>query len=372
VTLWLRFLRSIPVLIVFLLFLAGCNRQQSSIKIGLAINLSGRGGNAGEHIRDGALLAIEEINNSGGINGHPLELLIRDDQNSIKGIREADQSLIDENVVAIIGHSTSSNTLISYPVVTSKNTLLISPYAATDKLTGKDDLFFRTQVSCDLYGKKAAKLVEQKAVSSVALLLDTSNAGFVVDWENSFRQHYPGRSSEVQFNSREEVVWSKIIAELLAQKPEGIILLTEASMTGIGLQKLRAASYDGSLFASIWAHTFELMRYAGGAAEGLSIVSFIDSENSRPAYIDFSRKMEEHFKEKANPRSTRAYEVVLILADALKRCSNVNSNELKMALLAGEYDTLMGHVKFDAYGDVVRPVYEIVVRDKRFHNDGEI
>jgi len=360
------------ILILLLFLLTSCDQQVAPVKIGLAINLSGRGGSAGEHIRDGALLAVEEINNSGGINGCPLELLIRDDQNSSEGIRKADQSLIDEGVAVIIGHSTSSNTLISYPIVTSKNTLLISPFAATDKLTGKDDFFLRTQVSCELYGKKAAKLVEKAAVSSVVLLLDVSNAGFVVDWANSFKRHFGGRSTEVKFNSRKEVNWSKLTDELLEQHPEEIIMLTEASMTGVGLQKLKTAGYEGAFIASIWAHTSGLMRYAGTAAEGLSIVTFIDSENSRPAYVNFSKKMEKYFMKKANPRSTRAYEIVYILADALRRCSSINSDELKVALLAEEYDTLMGHVKFDAYGDVVRPVYEIVVRDNEFRNNGEI
>jgi len=62
----------------------------------------------------------------------------------------------------------------------------------------------------------------------------------------------------------------------------------------------------------------------------------------------------------------------MILADALKRSPGINSIELKKALLAGEYDTLMGHVRFDSYGDVIRPVYEVVVREKQFRNNGEI
>jgi len=74
-------------LAVCFLFICSCNPPPEPIKIGLAINLSGRGGEAGEHIRDGALLAIEKVNVRGGINGRPLELLVRDDENSDEGIR---------------------------------------------------------------------------------------------------------------------------------------------------------------------------------------------------------------------------------------------------------------------------------------------
>ncbi len=145
-----------------LFFFLSCNQQQAPIKIGLAINLSGRGGEAGEYIRDGALLAIEEINSSGGVNGRLLELLIRDDQNSDEGIKNADESLINEDVVAIIGHSISANTIKAYPYVTSRNILLISPYAATTQLSSKDDFFLRTSVDCALYGEKMAALLQKK------------------------------------------------------------------------------------------------------------------------------------------------------------------------------------------------------------------
>jgi branched-chain amino acid transport system substrate-binding protein len=82
--------------------------------------------------------------------------------------------------------------------------------------------------------------------------------------------------------------------------------------------------------------------------------------------------MKRIFKTEANPRSTRAYELIYILADGLRRCSRITGLELKKSLLAAEYDTLMGHVQFDKYGDVLRPVYEVTVHGRRFHNNGEI
>ncbi len=360
----------VPVFILFCL--VSCQNQGESVKLGLAINLSGRGGAAGEHIRNGALLAVEEINEQGGINGHSLELLVRDDKNTSEGIRQADQFLLDRKVVAVIGHSTSRNTLIAYPAVTSSKTLLITPYAATDRLTGRDDLFIRTQVSCDLYGKKAAELFKRYSVNSVTLLMDLSNSEFVMDWAASLKRSFPGKITEVHFNSSEEPNWEHIRQELLSPGPDAVLFLAEASMTGIALQKIKAAGFKGRLFSSVWAHTPELFRYSGQAAEGLSLITFIDPENSRPRYLDFSSKMKRIFKTAANPRSTRAYELIYILADGLRRCSKITGVELKKALLTAEYDTLMGHVQFDKYGDVLRPVYEVVVRGKRFHNNGEI
>lgn len=353
-----------------LLFLLSC-QQQSPIKIGLSINLSGRGGAAGEHIRDGALLAVDEINNDGGINGRPLELLIRDDQNNDAGVKKADESLVEEGVVAIIGHSYSSNTLKAYPFVTSHDTLLITAYTATTELSGRDDMFFRTSVDCTLYGKKMAALLKKNA-QSVVFLMDMTNAAFVKDYANSVKDHFSGTIREVQFESREPADWTSIIDELLSSQPDAIVLLTEASMTGVALQKLKAAGYGGDTIGSIWTQTPGLMRHAGNSAEGLSLVTFIDPDNNLPAFRDFSKQIKERFHKNATARSTRAYEIVMILADALRRSAHINSTELKKALLAGRYNTLMGQLKFDQYGDVVRPVYEVIVQGKQFRNNGEI
>ena len=354
------------------LLLPACNNRQQPIKIGMSINLSGRGGEAGEHIRDGALLAVEKVNSNGGINGRPLELLVRDDKNTDQGIRAADESLIGEGVVAIIGHSYSSSTVKALPYVSANKTLLITAYTATTRLSGQDDLFFRTSVDCALYGKKVAALLKKRNVQSVAFLMDMTNPDFVLDFAGQVKKHFSGPCTEVQFESREQADWTRIVQELLQPQPDAVILLTEASMTGVALQKLNEAGYTGRRIATTWTQTPGLMRYAGDSAEGLSIVTFINPDNTRPDYLAFARDIEETFHKKANARSTRSYEMIMILADALKRCPILSGEELKKALPAKEYDTLMGRVQFDKYGDVVRPVYEVVVREKRFRNNGEI
>ena len=355
-----------------LLVLGACDKEQPPIKIGLSINLSGRGGEAGEHIRDGALLAVEDVNEKGGINGRPLELLIRDDENSDEGIANADQSLIDEGVVAIVGHSYSSTTVKAYPLVMENEVLLITAYTGTGSLSGKDDFFLRTAVDTTLYGEKTAAMLEGEKVSSVSFLMDMSNPAFVLDYMEKTKKNFSGRVTEVRFNSKEETDWQQIVADLLAPGPDAIIFLTEASMTGVALQKLAYSGYDGLRIATLWAQTPGLMRYGGSAVEGLLIVSFISPDNHPPQWSVFSEKMEAQFGKKATARSTRAYELIMILADALKRCPVVTSAELKKAILAGEYYTLMGHVRFDRYGDVKRPVYQIIVRDGAFYTVKEL
>ena len=360
------------LLVIPAIFIGGCDRTSEPIKIGMSINLSGRGGTAGEHIRDGAMLAVDEVNKSGGINGRPLELLVRDDENSEEGIRKADEFLVKEGVVAIIGHSYSSNTVKAYPYITSHDVLMITGYTATTKLSGKDDLFFRTSIDCNIYGKKTAALLAEKNVLSVSFLMDMSNPDFVQDYVDQVKKNYQGVITTVEIQSKKEVLWDKVTSELMANNAQAIVMLTESTTTAVAAQKIRHRNFKGSMVATIWAQSPQLVKIGGPATEGISLVSFIDPGNSRPEYLEFSEKLKKHFGKSASARSARAYEMIDILAHSLRSCQNINARELKNVLLDGRYNSILGSLTFDRFGDVIRPVYELVVRDGRLQNVGEI
>jgi branched-chain amino acid transport system substrate-binding protein len=367
-------LRLLCILIISqVVWLAACDRKKEPIKIGLAINLSGRGGTAGEYIRDGAMLAVAEINEKGGIHGRTLSLLIKDDKNTDEGILHADKELIAEGVPVIIGHTYSESTLKAYPYVTSHNTLLFTPFTGTTKLTGKDDLFFRTSVDNRAYGRALSTVLEKRGIENVSFLLDMSNPSFGLDYVKQTRNYFKGHAAVIQFNSRETTDWKMIIQALLDPRPDAIILLTEVTMTGIAAQKLREKGFSGDLIASLWAQTPELIRYGGKAVEDITIITFISPRYQNPHYVAFTEEVKERFNKPVAARTVRAYEAIYIISEALKQCEEITVSDLKKALLGlSNFDHVMGPVKFDAFGDVIRPIFEVRVKNGRFFNAGQI
>jgi branched-chain amino acid transport system substrate-binding protein len=356
-----------------ILWLGACEQRKEPVKIGLSINLSGRGGTAGEYVRDGAMLAVEEINKKGGINGHPISLLIKDDKNTNEGILEADRELIAEGVPVIIGHTYSEATLTAYPYVTSHNTLLFTSFTGTTQLSGKDDLFFRTSVDNRAYGRALSALVRKRGIKTVSFLLDMSNPSFTTDYVKQTRHYYDGRIASIQFNSQKTPHWEKIIPGLLDPRPDAIVLLSEVTMTGIAAQKLRARGFKGDLIATLWAQTPDLIRYGGKAVEDLTIITFISPRYENLHYEAFSKEVKEKFHHPVTARTVRAYEAVQILSEAGKQCREITVQELKKALLETErFDGVMGPVRFDAFGDVIRPIFEVRIKNGAFYNAGQI
>jgi branched-chain amino acid transport system substrate-binding protein len=363
----------ISLIVSQIAWFGACDRKKEPIKIGLSINLSGRGGTAGEYIRAGAMLAVAEINKKGGIHGHPISLLIKDDKNTDEGILQADKELIAEGVLVIIGHTYSETTLKAYPYVTSHNTLLFTSFTGTTKLTGKDDLFFRTSVDNRAYGRALSALLAKRQVETVSFLLDMSNPSFVLDYVEQTKKYYSGHITLVQFNSRKTTDWKRVIPGLLNPKPDAIIMLTEVTMTGIAAQKLRAKGFEGDFIATPWAQTPDLMRYGGKAVEGLTIITFISPQYQNPQYVAFEKEVRERFNQPVTARTVRAYEAIYIISEALKQCAEITVSDLKKALLGiSSFDHVMGPVRFDAFGDVIRPIFEIRIKNGKFYNAGQI
>ncbi|HFQ90646.1 MAG TPA: amino acid ABC transporter substrate-binding protein [Desulfobulbus sp.] len=355
------------VLLALAFLLASCSREKEPVRIGLAINLSGDGGPAAEHIRDGARLGVETVNRHGGINGHPLELLVRDDRNDPDDILAVDQDLINRGVPVIMGHSISQNTLVAYPLVTGQNVLLFTAYTATSKLSNRDDLFFRTSVDTTIYGRAMAGLLHRAGITRISALLDLDNASFSEDYLRQIRKNYSGAVNRVTFHARKETDWNRISARLLKGDPQAVIMLANYRQTAIIAQKLRQAGATFPFYATLWDQSPCLIHIGGRAVEGIRILTFIAPEYDNDQYHHFARLLERRYLRQPTAKSMRGYEMVQILARAMRAVPYPPSAEaIKQQLLATTFTTLLGRVRFNRYGDVRRPLYLVTVRNGRF------
>ena len=177
-----------------LLFILGACGDTSPILIGFSGQLTGKTSDIGVFGRNGAMLAIEKINETGGINGRPLKLIAEDDGNTPDGALKADKILIDAGVVAIIGHMTSSQTMAALPFINKNGMVLISPTTSTPELTNKNDLFFRTMVENPIQSKVLADYarsaldfntivtVKESEMKTILSLLQTTFLNNLLNW----------------------------------------------------------------------------------------------------------------------------------------------------------------------------------------------
>ncbi len=157
------FVTAVAVATAGLFFIYHLNSEDKEpIKIGLVTTLTGPASTAGICTRNGALLAIEQANSRGGVKGRRVEALIRDDKADPAEALRIDQELIDQGVVAFLGHYLSSVTVNVVPLMNANNMLMLSLGAATGELYALDDSFVRIMYANNIRAALAAQVTRRQ------------------------------------------------------------------------------------------------------------------------------------------------------------------------------------------------------------------
>ena len=90
----------------------------------------------------GTALAMEEINESGGLLGHPVQLIEIDNQSTPLGSKQAAKNALDLGVTAVIGCSWSSHSLAMAPLLQEASVPMISPLSTNPEVTRIRGLHF--------------------------------------------------------------------------------------------------------------------------------------------------------------------------------------------------------------------------------------
>ena len=361
------------LLIVFLI--TSCNTRQP-IKIGISLKLNGSGGEIGVDMRNGAALAVEHINANGGINGRPIELIITNDEGAPETIRQADAELLEQDVVAILGHITSAHTSAAIDQMNEAKTVLFSPISTSDLFSGKDDFFFRSTPSTKDYGSNIARYIyETKGPVKISGIYDITNSEFTTPLWQAFAEEFTSLGGELG-NTYEYTSDQGEIKDLMRQvsqdDAQGTLFIVAPIDMALMAQHGRQLGIETDFYTSLWAHSPELFHKGGKAIDGLTIFSTYNVEKNTPEYQEFYEQFQERFGYPPELFSISGYEAVLILAQALEK-TNGNAEGLKEALTEiGTFESMIGVVKLDSYGDATRDLYVEVIRNRQYEQEAII
>ncbi len=360
------------ILCTFILFgfASGCTDRKKPIKIGFVGGLTGQLSDLGIGGRDGVMLAVEQINEKGGINGRKITLIIKDDKQDEKTAEAVDKELINEGVVAVIGHMTSSMTKVALPLMNKEKMLLLSPTASSDLFTGKHDFLLRVEQASGELAESLGSYAHQKAgLRKMAALYDSSNKAYSEAWVSIFTTEFEKMGGEIvfttSFDSGKDFSYPKIAKRILDSEPQGVVVVAGALNSAVSLQHLRKQRPDISAIFSGWAHTEEFLQYGGPMVEGsIFNANFSGTEDKR--YIEFKNRFNERFSKSPNFAAIRGYEAAELLFKGLEKTKG-SANGLKQTILGiKEFQGLQGPIRMDKFGDTHLDSFIIVVKNGKF------
>lgn len=350
---------------------AGCaGPSNEPLAIGFVGGLTGRTSDLGTAGRDGALLAVEQFNAAGGLDGRDVVLTIEDDKQNPVGIERAYRSLVESGVIAVIGPMTSSMGVEIAPLADEFKVPVVSPTISTDDLTGQDDWFFR------LYPDNSSAAAELASVTkvdlgdtAVAVVYDLANRAHTETWIENYTDAFRFLGGTVvateTITSGYVPEYKAAVAAALATEPDSVFLLANALDTALLATMLREHGFEGDVIASEWSATEVVVSYGGRAVEGMHFLNTIDIALQSDRFLQFRDEFRQRFGYEAGFASIHAFDAATIVLSLLEEAETPGAIRDRLAVSA-TYDTLQGQVEIDQYGDVYGSYHLTTIRDGLF------
>lgn len=343
--------------------LPGENQKEETgpIKVGVILPLSGDSAvvEIGELITKSYNLAVEEINNEGGVDGRQLELVYEDGGCDPEIAKTAAEKLVnDHKVEFILGGTCSEETLSAAKITEEAGVLLLSPSSASPEITTAGDLVFRTYPSYDFGGKLMAEYaVSDLEAEKVAILYEESE--FDRGARETFINAIEDLGAEVVFDESfetGEIKFRTLVNDLKDERPDVIFISLQDAATGeLILKQINDSGVRGEVFATSSMLERTTISKNSRTYRDLILTEInLDKENEKTA--DFLAAFEDKYGEEDgfSNISAAAYDSVYLLAEGIEK-SGTDPDAVAEYFLENikDWPGALGNFSFDENGDVL-------------------
>jgi branched-chain amino acid transport system substrate-binding protein len=374
---------------------AAAQDYPSSITVG--INLPFTGADAGDavNIRDGALMAIDEINARGGIAGKiTIQPLVKDDGTVAAGQYDPAQAatntkqfVADDSVMAIVGPQMSGSGKAMAPIASEASLMLITPSSTNPDITDPNfagqyrpsgkAIYFRTVTTDAFQGPYMANYAAGVLnIKSVYILDDTGAYGEGI--ANSFERQARAKGIEVLGHDKlnpKESDYTTILTKIKAMNPDALYyggvqqaavkLAVQANDVMPNTPKLGG---DG-------VYSVSFPTEAGRAAENWYATIAAPNSIGEPQAQDWVYQYTSKFGQPPQAYALTSYNAVLVIEDTITRLINdgmpITRENVRDYAQTTNLDTLQGNISFDDNGDLVHKVISIFqVKDGQYQYVG--
>lgn len=337
---------------------AGCGSKDSGedgevFVIGGSGPLTGDAASYGISVKQGAQLAVDEINEAGGVNGMKLELNFLDDEAEAQPAIAAYNKLMDEGADAILGCVTTGSTIAITELTKADGILQITPSGSGQDCT-KYDNAFRICFTDPLQGITMADYaIETAGYKNIAILYNTADdyskgmaeafIAEVADKGGSIVAEETFTTGDVDFNTQLTNI-KATDAEVLfipAYYQDVAYILTHAAQQGLDMPYLGGDGWDGVL---------SQLKDASVAEGSIFLSPFVANDTAENVKA-FVEKYNEAYDAVPDQFAADAYDGVYVIKAAIEKAGSTDSAELIAAMTEIEVDGVTGNMTFTPEGE---------------------
>ncbi len=344
---------------------SGGGETSGDIILGMLTPLSGGSAAIGPYMKNGAQLAVDEINEGGGVMGRKLKLVVEDEACDPKTAAAGAAKLVTAGTVVSVGGYCSSATLPTLSIFGKATIPMIIPAANSNDLV-KDKLpnVFLINGTGAQQAAAAVEFMKSKGVKAIALADD--NTSYSKDITTRTAQDLQGQG-DIKVVSQQSVTagesdYSAAVTAILRAQPDFVYWTGYYQEGGLLIKQLRAAGYKGDIMVADGSVDKQLVSIAGEAnAQGV-FATMTQTPQTIPGGEEWIAKFKEKTGAEPGPYSPQAYDAVRVAAEALKQANSTKGEDIIKALQAIDgFEIFSGKLKFTEEHTLSEGGFDILV-----------
>jgi branched-chain amino acid transport system substrate-binding protein len=368
------------------LLAAGCSGSETSSQDGDTIKIGFLGGKTGNHAHygietlKGMEMAVEKINNEGGVLGKKLEIVEGDHGSNISQAVSVTQKLITQGVSAIVGDPTTGLTKSVAPICQENEIILMSAGAVGTGVLEIGNYIFRDCLPDVVAAPGQVKyLTEELGWNKVALVTTTG-----LDYSESLTDIFRPALKEygLEIVAEETIMegdtnFSAVVTSLSSKDFDGVIFTGYYTEGALFLKEMRKQGMQQVIAGGDGLLGKELYELGGEAAEGSMVYTGFAVDMDRAS--DKTKAFIEEYKANNNDNipdmfAAQGYDAVMWLADAIEEANSSDPTEIREALVKTQnWEGVTGVITLDENREPIKnPVYILEVKDSQFSVAGAI
>jgi branched-chain amino acid transport system substrate-binding protein len=317
--------------------------ETKPIKIGAIFSVTGPASFLGAPEAKTAQMLVDKINAQGGVLGQKLELIIKDSSGSPeKAVSFAKQLIEEDKVLAIIGPSTSGETMQIKKLCEENQMILVSCAAADAIVNPLAKYVFKTPQKDSQAATWIYRTMKEKGITKIAVL--TGNDGFGASGKKQLEELAKTEGIEIVANE----VYDKQATDLTdvltkVKSTPGVQAVVNWSIVpaqSIVAKNMKQLGMTIPLFQSHGFGNPKYVEQAGVAAEGilfpagrlLVVDELPDSHPQKKLLATYKKDYEAAYKENVSTFGGHAYDAVLIVTEALKKAGTTDRDKVRDAI----------------------------------------
>lgn len=286
----------------------------------------------------------------------------QDDAADPRMATQAAQKLVDDKVVAVVGHTTSGTTIPASKIYSDANIVQISPSATNPQYTQQGFKTTYRLVAADAQQGPALANYAAKAMKAKTVAIVDDATAYGKGLADEFEKTAEKLGVKVLSHdgtSDKAIDFRSVLTKLKRENPDVIMYGGMDSTGGPFTQQARQLGLHARVLGGDGLCTDKTAELAGSAADNIVCSQAGQDLDKMPGGKAFSALYQKRFNQPIQLYAPAAYDAVYIIVEAMKRANSTDPAKIVAAMPATDYKGVIGETTFDGKGDLTHGIVSL-------------